>query len=846
MLARQKKRAFLVKISLNKIVTSALIVVFLVGGSLLLWTASLKIPDFGAFETRKISQSTKIYDRTGKVVLFDIHQNVKRTIIPFADIPRHLKNATVAIEDSEFYQHLGIKPTAILRAVLVNLGSGELKQGGSTITQQVVKNSILNNDKSFTRKLKEAILALKIERILSKEEILSLYLNEIPYGGNIYGIEEASQRFFGKDAKDLSLTESAYLAALPKAPSFYSPYGKNKQKLDERKNVVLNRMLELGFINQQETEIALREKVVFLSQDDGNIKAPHFVTFVKQYLESKYGQDKLENGGLKVITTLDWNLEQKAEETLKRIGAENEEKFNAKNAALVAVDPKTGQVLTMVGSRDYFDVENEGNFNVAIAHRQPGSSFKPFVYATAFNKGYTPDTVVFDLQTQFQSNCGQDGLPLDKTTDPDVCYMPQNYDSKFRGPMTLREALAQSINIPAIKTLYLAGIKDSIETARNMGVQGLEDANRYGLTLVLGGGEVSLLDMTSAYSVFANDGIRNPYTTILKVEDSQGNVLEEFKPQPRRVLPENSARMISDILSDNEARAPIFGRNTLFSFPGRKVAAKTGTTNDFRDAWVIGFAPNLVVGAWAGNNDNSPMDQKIAGLIITPMWHEVMAEAFKNLPVENFQRYTPANPDSLKPVMKGFWQGGKEYKIDKISGKLATEYTPKELIGTKVVNQVHSILYWVDKNDPLGPKPIVPEFDSQFNLWEGPVRKWAIEQGLTDQSDNSIPTATDDVHKPEYAPKITITSPNIDQTYNDFEKININFLTSSKYAVVQADFFVNDDYLGSSKNKPFNFSFEPNKLQNISDNNEIRIVVYDEVRNKSESAISFKLKLSND
>jgi len=367
---------------------------------------------------------------------------------------------TSVIEDTEFYEHRGIKPTAILRAVFANLGNLEFSQGGSTITQQVVKNSILTSEKKISRKLKEWVLALRLENEMTKDEILTLYLNEVPYGGSIYGVEEASNSFFGKEAKNLSVAEAAYVASLPQAPTFYSPYGNNKDRLDERKNLVLGRMFEEGFISEEEYSRAQDEVVKFLPRADVGIKAPHFVFFIIEELERRYGKRALEEEGFKVTTTLNYDLQVMAEETLFRFANENEEKFNAENAGLVAIDPKTGQILVMVGSRDYFDTNIDGNFNITLAHRQPGSAFKPFVYATAFNEGFTPETVVFDLETEFSTLCSPQGEPLGGYEEED-CYKPSNYDDEFRGPVSLREALAQSINIPSIKTLYLSGLQNS-------------------------------------------------------------------------------------------------------------------------------------------------------------------------------------------------------------------------------------------------------------------------------------------------------------------------------------------------------------------------------------------------
>ena len=536
--------------------------VFLLFGGAVFWIANLKTPNLESFENRRVSQSTKIYDRTGEHLLYDVYENIRRTVVPFDAISRHIKNAAVAIEDSHFYEHKGIQPKSILRAILVNFGALEFSQGGSTITQQVVKNSILTSEKIISRKLKEWALALKLERYYNKDEILGYYLNESPYGGNIYGVEEASETFFGKKSSDVTIAEAAYLASLPKAPTYYSPYGNNKTKLEERKNLVLKRMLDERFIAKDEYDQAINETVTFKPQEEKGIEAPHFVIYVKELLEQKFGDNVVRDGGLRVITTLDFELQKTAEELTKKYALENKEKFNAENAGLVALDPKTGDILAMVGSRDYFDKEIDGNFNVTLAKRQPGSSFKPFVYATAFERGYTPETVVFDLETEFSTECRPDGTPLIAGNE-EKCYRPQNYDEKFRGPISLRNALAQSINIAAIKVLYLAGLKNSLNTAEAMGISTLTDPNRYGLTLVLGGGEVSLLEMTNAYGVFAAEGVRNPNRAIIKIENPNNEVIYESPIGGRVVLQSEVAQKINSILSDEEARVPAFGTHSF-------------------------------------------------------------------------------------------------------------------------------------------------------------------------------------------------------------------------------------------------------------------------------------------
>jgi 1A family penicillin-binding protein len=713
-----KKKSWL-RLHLKDIFIDISIFVFAVGiitaAGLLFWVSTLEIPDLSAFEERRVLQSTKIYDRTGEILLYDLHQDVRRTIVPFDTISRHLKNATIAIEDDQFYNHFGIEPKAIIRAVVTNFQQGDLLggQGGSTITQQVIKNSILQREKTISRKVKEWILSIKLERQLTKDEILAIYLNESPYGGTIYGVEEASQAFFGKKSADVTLAEAAYLAALPQAPTFLSPYGNNRSILDQRQKLVLDRMLLNGFITETEFTEAVESNTQFQPQAVSGIRAPHFVMFIREYLAKKYGEEALAERGLRVITTLDWDLQQEAERIVYEKGLTNVERFKANNAGLVATDPKTGDLLVMVGSRDYFSDEIDGNFNIALASRQPGSAIKPFVYAAAFNKGYLPDTVVFDVRTQFSPQCAPDSLSSESP-----CYSPNNYNNKFLGPVNLRNALAQSLNIPAVKTLYLAGVRDSLKLAADMGLTTLNDPARYGLTLVLGGGEVKLLDMTYAYGVFANEGVRAEPRSILKIEDSRGNLVEENSVQTRRVLDRNVTLMISDVLSDNVARTPLWGANSLVNFPGKSVASKTGSTNNLRDAWLMGYSPNISVGTWVGNNDNSPMGGGLSGLIVTPMWREFINYALTKLPEENFNQPT-INRVGVKPIIRG------EY-ID-TSNLLSLMQNAGEIDIASIYQNVHSILHFVDKNNPLGPVPENPANDPQYENWEYAVRAWKNE-----------------------------------------------------------------------------------------------------------------------
>lgn len=826
------------KIFIKNITLTGLGAFLLIGAVMVIWLATLSVPDLKSFEARKVPLSTKIYDRTGTILLYDLHQDIKRTEIPFADMGSYIKNATVAIEDSEFYQHKGIRISSIIRAVFANLSTGSFSQGGSTITQQIVKNTLLTQDKTITRKLKEWVLALKIERVLSKEEILSIYLNESPYGGSVYGIEEAAQTYFGKPAKDLTLAEAAYLAAMPQAPSYYSPFGSHKDKLEDRKNLVLARMKELGFITSEEYASAKSEAVVFRPQDTKGIKAAHFVFFIRDYLASKYGEDRILEGGLRVTTTLDYTMQEKAEELVTKYGDTNAAKYKANNAGLVSVDPKTGQILAMVGSRDYFNADIDGAYNVTTAQRQPGSSFKPFVYATGFKMGYTPETILFDVPTEFNIGCNPYGHTNGNVLESS-CYMPRNFLGDFQGPLTIRSALARSINVPAVKMLYLVGIDNAIKTAEDMGIRSLGNAKDYGLTLVLGGGEVRLLDMTSAYGVFATGGIRHQNTGVLKVEDAGGNILEEYQDESgSEVLPKNVALEINDILSDNSARAATFGANSNMYIAGRQVAVKTGTTNNFKDAWIIGYTPSLVTGIWVGNNDNTPMAEKSSVTLSGPLWNEYMRSVLASYPKETFEK--PAqDPDyaTLKPVLRGIWLGGESYIVDSVSGALATNLTPLETQKEIIVPSVHDILYWVDRKDPRGPKPANPGNDPEFNNWETAVQNWwASHQGEYSIPNISKPENFDTIHTDTGKPLITLSSPTDTTVYGYHDQISVSATMAGLYAPQKMDVFINNSYIGTTGSYPFTYSFSPINIPSIEPNSTItlKIVGTDSVYNTSE------------
>lgn len=575
---------------------------------------------------------TILYDRTGNVELYRLYGEENRVVVTHDAIPESVRLATIASEDANFYSHKGIDPLSILRALRANLESGHITQGGSTITQQLTRALFLNNEQTFERKFREALLAIKIDRALSKEEILDLYLNTVPYGSNTYGIEAAADMFFQKHAIDLTLDESALLAALPNAPSYFSPYRNHEKDLESRQRDILEKMYTLNFISYDDYQTALNAHTLLrVIPRTETIIAPHFVFAVIDELKKQYSQEELETKGYHVITTLDIGLQQSAEKVVRE-GAVKNIARGASNAALVALDAKNGDVLAMVGSKDYFDQSIDGNVNVTLEKRQPGSAFKPFAYATAFEKGFQPETPIYDRRINF----GPDGSGKD--------YIPQNYDGKFHGLLSMRQALAMSLNVPAVQTLALAGVQDTIQTATALGITTLTDPKRYGLSLVLGGAEVRPIDMANAFSVFGQEGLTHDTTTITKITDREKNeVIFRERSERKQVLHPEVARKINSILSDNVARTPIFGSRSPLAFPnGVVVAGKTGTTQNFRDAWTVGYTSSIAVAVWAGNNDNSPMHAGADGIYVAaPIWRAFLDIALTQYPQTGFTAYTP-------------------------------------------------------------------------------------------------------------------------------------------------------------------------------------------------------------
>lgn len=797
--------------------------------SMALAWVSRDLPDPNALITRDIPLATKIYDRSGQHLLYEIHGEENRTLIQISDLPPYVGQATIAIEDKNFYNHRGISWRGLVRAFVVNVVKGERIKGTSTLTQQLVKNAILTNERTYTRKFKEVLMSLQLERVFSKDQILQMYLNEVPYGSTIYGIESAAHNYFGKPAKELTLDEAALLAALPQAPDTYSPYGTgsrgdNRDRLVARQKYILELMAEQGYVKPEESEEAIKVETLkkLVPRKISNIKAPHFVMYVRSLLIEEYGQPVVERKGMKVITTLDWDKQQIAEEEVKKGVDERGKKYDFMNASLVSIDPKTGQILAMVGSKDFFDNENDGQVNVALRPRQPGSSFKPIVYAAGFIKGYTPDTVLWDVNTTFKTDLKN--------------YEPKNYDFKEHGPLTVRASLAGSLNIPAVKMLYLVGVGRVLDFAEQLGYTTFGDRSRFGLALVLGGGEVKLLEHANTYAAFADEGKQSPLAAILKVEDSTGKTLAEFKdPETKQVMDRSVALQVSSILSDNNARAYIFGSRNNLTLAGRPVAAKTGTTNNFRDAWTMGYTPSLVAGVWVGNNDNTEMNRGADGSVVAaPIWQAYMRRALENTPVEKFPDAPPNDTD--KPVLINKSLETK-LKIDKVTGKRATEFTPPELVEERVFRDAHNILHYVDKDDPRGPAPKDPTQDPQYWNWEKAVQ--AYVQKINWNTTSSPPTEYDDVHTQANTPYVSIDHPTTNATLNNRTN-EASIRVSAIRRITKVEVSSGGLLIGSKIGEPWNIQYRfPNSFE--KGYHELTVTAYDDVGNKGMATVTINL-----
>ncbi|MBP9686734.1 MAG: penicillin-binding protein [Candidatus Doudnabacteria bacterium] len=765
---------------------------------------SFTLPDPNTLLQRTVPESTKIYDRNGEL-LYEIHGEAKRTLVQLDAISPFVKNATVAVEDKDFYKHNGISFRGILRSVWVDITSGSKQQGGSTITQQFVKNALLTKDKKLSRKLKEVILSIELEARYSKDQILQLYLNEIPYGRNAYGIEAAAKSYFSKSAKDLTLAESAYLAALPQSTTYYNPFGPNREALDRRQQTILGLMEAQGYITAVEKEAANQEKVAF-TPPQNSLKAPHFVLYVQDYLAEKFGEDSLEEGGLKVYTTLDLHLQTIAEEAIAERVEKNATTYNAHNAALVAIDPKTGQILSMVGSKDFFgesqpagckpgkDCLFDPSVNVALSLRQPGSSFKPYVYLTAFKKefGYSPASMLMDVTTNFGSYGGKS-------------YIPKNYTGANFGPVSMRQALAGSLNIPAVKTLALVGVNNAIKTAKDLGIT--STFNDCGLSLVLGGCEVKLLDHTNAYATIGNGGVFNPATPILKIESRTGEILEEYTDKSQRAVDAEAVFELTSILTDNQARSYIFGINNPLTLPGRQLACKTGTTNEWRDGWTMCTTPSIAVGVWTGNNyAKEPMKRNADGVVVAaPIVNSFLKQALAGKPAEEFSQP----------------QGIQRITVDSTSGKLPTSYTPqtKEEIFASYstptqYDDVHVVVR-IDKTTGLAATSNTPPENVEFRsytvfrserpddaAWEEPVRKWMENKGYAyPPNGSSYGGQPGDTN----APQVTIQQPQNGGRITQ-SPFTIQPKISGTSTIVKVDLLIDGQLIESKTSEPYFFT----------------------------------------
>ncbi len=711
---------------------------FLLFLGLFLWIAK-DLPSPNKINSKISAQTTKLYDRTGQTVLVEIYGDKNRSVVNLDQIPVNCRNATIALEDKNFYKQGAFSVAGIGRALTGVVFKDPSKGGGSTITQQYVKNAFLTSERTWTRKFKEIILAIQIELLYKKDDILKLYLNEIPYGSTAYGIQAAAKTYYSKDAKDLTLGECTTLASMPQAPSYYS---RNKEALAARQSVALDNMVEQGYISQEQADAAKAENAVAsmkMNNFAANVIAPHFVQYVRAQLEDKYGVKRVNEGGLKVITSLDLSKQKIAEDAVKNNIA-GVRKYGGSNAALVSEDVQSGEMLAMVGSYDYND-PNVGNFNVAAANRQPGSSFKPIVYATLFKGNWGPGSTVYDVQTDFGGG-----------------YKPKNYTGRFYGAQSIRTALSSSLNIPAVKALYIAGIGNTIQTANDLGITTFtkDDQSRLGLSMALGAGEVKLTEMVNAFTAFPSGGEIRKQVTVLSITDSTGKVIEKNtadENKAKQVLDPQVSWEINSILSDNQARCSlgVFSCNNPLTLRGKTVAAKTGTTEDYKDAWTMGYTKRTVTGVWAGNNDNKPMTQA-ASIVSAPIWQEYMSKATASEPNEQFDKPsglkqvtldadTGKSPNSAtrkqrtdffaawyKPVGNATTASG---KINKLDGKLATECTPSDALQDVTANTVSAE---------------IPATDISYPRWQPPVAAWAASQGLAAGAGGALPSEKSTMH----------------------------------------------------------------------------------------------------
>ena len=807
--------------------TVAIVVGFVFSFALFAWYAK-DLPS-----PTKLSQvsdySTVFLDRNGKV-LYDMYKDKNRIPATFDELPKYLREATISIEDKDFYKHGAISQTGMIRAVL-NMLLGRGLQSGSTITQQLIKNVLLSSRQTISRKIQELILSYEAERKYTKDQILVMYLNEAPYGGSYWGVKTAAKAYFGKEVKDLNLVECAILAGLPQSPSTYSPFIGKKDAWRGRTKDVLRRMREDGYITPDQEKKALDDlgKMSFTAPKMA-IEAPHFVFYVKDLIDNQYGP-KLIDQGVKIKTTLDLDVQTTVEQIVKD-EIEKLKGYNATNGAVVVLDSKTGDILAMVGSYDYNDPKY-GKFNAALGLRQPGSAIKPITYSVAFEKGYTPATVLMDVKTEFSS-----GLNGDKP------YVPVNYEGTFLGPMQVRFALGNSENIPAVKMLAMVGIRDFLQKAYDMGLTQFAptdaNMNRLGLSVTLGGGETTLLDLTSAFSVFADAGKKTDVNAISEIDDFKGQtVYKEVRVKDKQVLSPEIAFLISHILSDNNARLKVFGPNSYLNIPGKTVAVKTGTTDDKRDNWAVGYTKSITVGVWVGNNDNSPMNPKIASgeTGASPIFYQVMRALLKK-----YQDGIPDKPDDVKAMIIDAYLGGlpkdgyptrSEYFIDGTQPKDVSPFYKTLKIAKadgKLANDVEIKNGDYDSKDFIVFTENDPVSADGRNRWQEGIDAWVKDQG---DPKYHPPTEVSNASSSDVV--VSIKNPMGQTTVND-NNVEVKATITSLNSLKNVKININGNTVKSidGDNKSID------EVVNLTDGTyQLQVVATDQNNNQGESTIQF-------
>jgi len=726
---------------------------------LVIWY-SRDLPTPGKLANPNLHDSTKIMDKNG-LVLYSIYKDYNRIYVPLNEIPKSLRDATIVSEDKDFYKNQGFSLVGYLRSVKNLILTRRVSGGGSTITQQLVKTVLLTPEQSISRKIKELILSLQVDQKYSKDQILEMYLNDVSYGGTAIGVEAASNLYFGKHVKDLRPSESAFLAGLPQAPSYYSPYTTQNKAYVDRTRYVLDRLFAEKYISAKEKDVYFKEIQRFkFSEKEGSFKAPHFVMYVRDKLIKMFGENMVEKGNLKVMTTLDYDIQKNAEGILKS-ELDKLKGYNVGNGSAIVLDPKSGAILSMVGSRDYFDTENDGNFNTSTSLRQPGSSLKPIMYATAFEKGYTPSTLIMDIKTDFP------------TLDPEYpIYTPENYDGKYRGPVQIRFALGNSLNIPAVKMLAKVGIKPVMQQAYDMGIENwkptTENLQKVGLSLILGGREASLLQITGAYSVFAANGIKREPFAIKEVKDANGKTIYKHEDQQgERVLSSEISYLISHILLDNNARQDAFGASSWLVIPGKTVSVKTGTTDLKRDNWTIGYTPSYVVGVWVGNNNNTPMNPVIASGITgaSPIWNKIIHFILKDKKDEQFQKLDKVTALEIDAFSGGLPVDGQakrtEYFVKGTEPTTVSQiyktFKVSKKQTSKLANQDELNHGDYDLKDYIVFQETDPVSTDNRNRWQDAIGQW-LKDNHKDDSKYLPPTETSDYRYEQPTPTPTVTS----------------------------------------------------------------------------------------